>query len=342
VTTGALARSSWPKRAAVAWSLSFPLLLSGSVMPCVVHAQPAGNVHRIGYLSPGAVASHGPLFKAFLEAMRELGYVEGRNVVVEYRWAEGSSEKLTVLATELVRLKPAVLMTSGTPASLALKEATRQIPVVVLGVGDPVGGGLVASLARPGGNITGLSLNGVEIAGKRVELLRDLVPGVTRVGVLWNPTNAVGALMAREADVAARSLGLQSQSLEVRGPDDFKNAFDVAVKGRVGGIIALEDPLTVVHRKTITGLAAERQLPAIYGLKQFVEAGGLMSYAPSYADIYRRAAVFVDKILRGASPADMPVEEPTKFELAINVKAARILGLKIPPSLLLRADHLIE
>jgi putative ABC transport system substrate-binding protein len=299
-------------------------------------------VYRIGYLSPGSAASHGVFFKAFLESMRELGYVEGRNVFVDYRWAEGSHEKLGVFARELIRLKPAVIMTSGTPASLALKEETRQIPVVLLGVGDPIGAGLVATLARPGGNMTGLSLNGVEIAGKRVELLRDVVPGLARVGVLANPTNASVASMVREIDVAVRTLGLQSQALEVRGPDDFKNAFDVAVKRRVGGIIALEDPLTVVHRTTITALASERHLPAIYGLKQFVEAGGLMSYAPSYVDIYRRAAIFVDKILRGASPADLPVEEPTKFELVVNLKVARSLGLSIPRSLLLRADHLIE
>jgi putative ABC transport system substrate-binding protein len=274
--------------------------------------------------------------------MRGLGYVEGRNVVIEYRWAEGSHEKLGAFAAELVRLKPALLMTSGTPASRALKEATKQIPVVLLGVADPVGVGLVASLARPGGNITGLSLSGVDIAGKRAELLREIVPGLARVGIVWNPANAGAALAAREVGVAARALGLQSELLEVRRPDDFKTAFDVAAKGRVGGMIVLEDPLTVTHRRKITGLASERHLPAIFGLKEFVEVGGLMSYAPSYVDVYRRAAVFVDKILRGARPADLPVEQPTRFELVINRKTARALGLTVPSSLLLRADQIIE
>lgn len=322
------------------WSLL--LLVSVVAMSSLAQAQPGASLPRIGYLSPGSADSHGPLFKAFREALRELGHVEGRNVVFEYRWAEGSHDKLGVFAAELVRLKPVVLMTSGTPASLALKEAAGQIPVVLLGVADPVRVGLVATLARPGGNVTGLSLNVLEIAGKRVELLRDAVPGLARVGVVWNPANEGAALAAREVDAAARVLGLQSQLLEVRGPGDFKTAFDGAVKGRVGGVIVQEDPLTVTHRKTITGLASERHLPGIFGLKQFVEAGGLMSYAPSYVDLYRRASVFVDKILRGARPADLPVEQPTTYELVINLKTARALGLTLPSSLLLRADQVIE
>lgn len=322
------------------WSLL--LLVSVVAMSSLAQAQPGASLPRIGYLSPGSADSHGPLFKAFREALRELGHVEGRNVVFEYRWAGGSHDKLGVFAAELVRLKPVVLMTSGTPASLALKEAAGQIPVVLLGVADPVRVGLVQTLARPGGNVTGLSLNVLEIAGKRVELLRDAVPGLARVGVVWNPANEGAALAAREVDAAARVLGLQSQLHEVRGPGDFKTAFDGAVKGRVGGVIVQEDPLTVIHRKTITGLALERHLPGIFGLKQFVEAGGLMSYAPSYVDLYRRASVFVDKILRGARPADLPVEQPTTYELVINLKTARALGLTLPSSLLLRADQVIE
>lgn len=340
MTTRSPLRSAGPR--ATTRSLSLLVLVSVIAVSSLVQAQPGKSLARIGYLSPGSPDSHGPLFKAFREALRELGHVEGRNVVFEYRWAGGSHDKLGVFTAELVRLKPAVLMTSGTPASLALKQAAGQIPVVLLGVADPVSVGLVASLARPGSNVTGLSLNVVEIAGKRVELLRDAVPGLARVGVIWNPANEGAALSAREVDSAARVLGLQSQLLEVRGPGDFKTVFDGAVKGRVGGVIVLEDPLTVTHRKTITGLASERHLPGIFGLKQFVEAGGLMSYAPSYADLYRRAAVFVDKILRGASPSDLPVEEPTKYELVINLKTARALGLTIPPSVLLRADQVIE
>lgn len=340
MTTGSLPRSMGRRATTRSWSLL--LLVSAIAMSSFVQAQSGASLPRIGYLSPGSPDSHGPLFKAFREALRELGHVEGRNVVFEYRWAGGSHDKLGVFAAELVRLKPAVLMTSGTPASLALKEAAGQIPVVLLGVADPVRVGLVRTLARPGGNVTGLSLNVLEIAGKRVELLRDAVPGLARVGVVWNPANEGAALAAREVDTAARVLGLQSQLLEVRGPGDFKTAFDGAVKGRVGGVIVLEDPLTVTHRKTITGLASVRHLPGIFGLKQFVEAGGLMSYAPSYVDLYRRASVFVDKILRGARPADLPVEQPTTYELVINLKTARALGLTLPSSLVLRADQVIE
>lgn len=340
--TGARGQSRAPKRAAAAASLGFVFLLSALGASSLVRAESAGNRPVIGYLSPGSVDSHGRLFQAFVGALSELGYVEGRNVVIEHRWAAGSQAKLGTFAAELVRLKPALLMTSGTPASRALKEATKQIPIVLLGVADPVGVGLVASLARPEGNITGLSLNAVDTAGKRVELLREAIPGLTRVGIMWNPANAGAALTAKEVGVAARALGLGSKLLEVRRPDDLKAAFGLGAKGHVGGIILVEDPLTVTHRGAIIGLASEHHLPAIFGLKEFVEAGGLMSYAPSYVAVYRRAAVFVDKILRGASPADLPVEQPTTFELVINRKTARALGLTLPSSLLLRADQVIE
>lgn len=340
MTDGSRARSVG-SRATTAF-LSLLLLVSAITMPSFAQAQPGGSPSRIGYLSPGSTDSHGPFFKVFREALRELGYVEGRDVVFEYRWASGSHEKLGLLAAELVRLKPAVLMTSGTPAALALKGAAGQIPVVLLGVGDPVAVGLVASLARPGGNVTGFSLNVVEIAGKRVELLCDAVPSLARVGVVWNPASESAVLAAREVNAAARALGLQPQLLEVHGPSDFKTALDSAVKRRVGGVIVVEDPLTVTHRKTITGLAAERRLPGVFGLKLFVEAGGLMSYAPSYPDLYSRAAVFVDKILRGTSPADLPVEQPTRYELIINLKTARALGITLPSSLVQRADQVVE
>jgi putative ABC transport system substrate-binding protein len=322
--------------------LSLLLLVSAITTPSFVYAQPSGSPFRIGYLSPGSTDSHGPFFKVFREALREYGYVEGKNVVFEYRWAAGTHDKLGLFAAELVRLKPAVLMTSTTPAALALKEAAGQTPVILLGVGDPVGVGLVASLARPGGNITGFSLNVPEIAGKRVELLREAVPGLVRVAIVGNPANESVALVAREADAAARMLGFQSHFIKVRGPAEFKTAFDSAVERRVGGVIVVEDPLTVAHRKTITALAAERRLPGVFGLKLFVEAGGLMSYAPSYPDLYRRAAVFVDKILRGASPADLPVEQPTKYELILNLKTAEALGITLPSSLVLRADQVIQ
>lgn len=309
--------------------------------PRAAEPQQAGKLYRIGYLSPGSISSHGPFFEMFSRTLRELGFAEGQNFVVEYRWAEGGQDKLDVYAAELVQLNPAVILTSGTPASLALKRATPTIPIVFVGVADPVESSLVASLPHPGGNITGFSVVTPELSAKRLQLLGTLVPRLARAGVLWNPMNSAVRLVHRTVEVAAGAAGLQLHSFEVRTPSDFEGAFDAAARARIDGLLVIGDPFTVVQRARIVGLAAQHRLPAVYELGVFAKAGGLIAYAPDYLDLYRRAAHVVAKILNGTQPADLPVEEPTKFELVINMKTAKILGLTIPPALLLRADRVI-
>ena len=282
------------------------------------------------------------LYGAFRQRLRELGYVDGQNIAFEVRSAEGRAERLPDLAADLVRLKVDVIVAGGTPAPLAAKRATTAIPIVMASAGDPVGSGLVASLARPGGNVTGLSLLVPELGGKRLQLLKEVVPGVSRVAVLWNAANPYPVLVWRQTEAAARALGVHLQSLDVRGPDDLEGAFAAATRGRAGALITVEDPLTFGQRKRIVDFAARARLPAMYGFREFVDAGGLMSYAASLADLSRRAATYVDKILKGAKPADLPVEQPTKFELVINLKTAKALGLTIPPSVLIRADQVIQ
>jgi len=329
-------------------ALIVTLAVGTLLAPLATHAQPAGKVPTLGYLSRSSakafseMISHGPLLGALQQGLGKLGYTEGQNIAVQSRWAEGRQEQLADFAAELVRLKVNVIVTSGTPASLAAKRATTTIPIVMVGVGDPVGSGLVASLARPGGNITGLTLLATKLGGKRLELLREVVPRLRRVAVFWNPANLSVALLLRETEVGARALGVQLLSLEVRGPEDFEAAFAAAIRGRADALIALEDPLTVVHRGRIIDFATKNRLPATCGLKEFAQAGGLMSYGASLPDLYRRAATYVDKILKGAKPADLPVEQPTKFELVINLKTAKALGLTIPQSILLRADQVIR
>jgi|SRR5437867_4962784 len=302
----------------------------------------AGKVARIGLLSQGSPTSGQHIREAFRQGLREVGYVDGQNIVIEYRYAEGKAERLPDLAAELVSLKVDVIVAGGTPAPLAAKHATRTIPIVMAAAGDPVGSGLVASLARPGGNVTGLGALSPELGGKRLQLLKEVVPGVSRVAVLWNAANPYAVLVARETEAAARTLGVQAQSLEVRGPDDFENALPAAIRGGAGALIVVEDPLTFQYRMRIADFAARNRLPAIDGYREYAEAGALMAYGANLADLYRRAATYVDKILKGAKPADLPVEQPTKFELVINIKTAKALGLTIPPSLLLRADQVIE
>jgi putative tryptophan/tyrosine transport system substrate-binding protein len=310
--------------------------------PLAAEAQQPVKVARIGVLAPGSPTSSPQLREAFRQQLRELGYVEGQNIVIEYRWAEGRAERLPDLAAELVSLNVDVIVAGGTPGPLAAKHATGTIPIVMTAAGDPVGSGLVASLARPGGNVTGLSARSPDLSGKRLQLLKEVVPGVARVAVLWNAANPYAALVVRETEAAARSLGVQVQFLEVRGPDDFENALPAAIRGRAGALIVVEDPLTFLYLKRIAEFAAQNRLPATYGYREFAEAGGLMTVGPNLADLYRRAAIFVDKILKGAKPADLPIEQPTKFELVINLKTAKALGLTLPPSLLLRADQVIE
>ena len=312
--------------------------------PLAVEAQQPGRVPRIGFLSVTSPSDRPPLLDAFRQGLRELGWVEGQNIVIDYRYAEGRVDRLPDLAAELVRLKVDLIVASaGTQGVTAAKNATETIPIVMIAVRDPVGTGLIASLARPGGNVTGVSGSaGLEIVAKQLELLKETVPKIRRVAILSNPANAYHQLAIREVNVAARSLGVQLQLLEARGPNEFDGAFAAMAKERVGALLVLSDAMLNSHRTRLADLAARSRLPAAYGVRESVEAGGLMSYGPSFLDLYRRSAAYVDKILKGAKPADLPVEQPTKFELVINLKTAKALGLTIPPSLLQRADQVIE
>jgi putative ABC transport system substrate-binding protein len=318
--------------------------LAGGLLaaPLAAEAQQAGKVHRIGMLETTSMALNAADIEAFRQGLRELGYVEGRNYIIEYRSADGRSERFPDLATELVRLKVDVIVTRGTPAVFAAKNATGVIPVVMAASSDPVLSGVVASLARPGGNVTGLSSIVHEVSGKRLELLREIVPGVSRIAVLFVMSNPAEALQWKETEIAASSLRVQLQLLDVRKAGDFGRAFDAAITQRAGALVVGLDTLTQVNHRPIVDLAAKHRLPAIYGAREFVDAGGLIAYGVSYPDLYRRAATYVDKILKGAKPADLPVEQPTKFELVVNLKTAKALGLTIPPSLLQRADEVIQ
>ena len=307
-------------------------------------AQQASKVARIGFLATNlAVIPH--LRDAFLQGLRDLGYVEGRNVVIEYRDAEGKLERFPALAAELVALKVDVIVAPTTPATVAAKQATKTIPIVFAVVSDPVTSGLVTSLARPGGNVTGLSVLEPELVGKRLELLKQVVPGVSRVAVLWHP-GAVGERtekdVLKEAEAAARAMGVPLQFVEARGPADFDRAFLDMTRASAGALTVLESTVFFIERRRLVDLAGNNRLPAVYGLREFVDAGGLMAYGPNQPDLFRRAATYVDKILKGAKPGDLPVEQPSKFELAINLKTAKALGLTVPPSLLQRADEVIQ
>ena len=307
--------------------------------PPFAEAQQTGKVWRIGYL---AVAPNPALEDAFTQDLRELGYVEGKNLMIAYRFADGVLDRLPGLATELVGLGVDVIVALTTEGVRAARQATRTIPIVMPFSIDPVGAGLISSLARPGGNITGLSWPIDVLAGKRVQLVKELVPTVSRVAVLRNPTFQPSGRILRWTEAAAHTLGLSSQVLEVQGSGDLEGALRKIDKGRVTVLYVIEDPLTYELRRQIADLAAKNRLPSISASKEWVEAGGLMSYGANYADSCRRAATFVDRILKGAKPADLPVEEPTKFELVINLKTAKAIGVTIPQSLLLRADQVIE
>jgi putative ABC transport system substrate-binding protein len=304
-------------------------------------AQQAGKIHTIGFLSP-SVRFFTINITAFSNALRELGWIEGQTIAIERRYAENRLERLPVLAAELVRLNVEVIVATGTLGPLAAKRATSTIPIVMTASGDPLGSGLVASLAQPGGNVTGMSLMVPDIAGKRLELLKEILPRLVRVAVLWNATNPYAAIVFKETQTAARRFGIEVQSLEVRSPDDFDGAFEKARRDRPDALIDVEDPLTNSLYKRIVEFAAVEQLPSFHGVGEEVEAGGLISYGASLPDLFRRAAGYVDKILKGAKPADLPVEQPSKFELVINIKTAKALGLEVPPMLLARADKVIE
>jgi putative ABC transport system substrate-binding protein len=320
------------------------MLASGLVAaPLAAEAQPAGKIYRIGYLSAGAPTSNPLVIAAFQQGLRDRGWVEGQNIDIEYRWAEGRFDRLPDLAADLVRLKVDVIVASPTPAALAAKNATGTVPIVAVSLTHPVELGLVGSLARPGGNVTGLSYSvGADIFGKDLELLKEVVPRVRRVAVLSNPDSPAQPLTVRNVKDAARSLGLQLQLLEARGPEGFDGAFAAMARERVGALLVVQDPAFIPHRARLVDLAAKNRLPSIFTQREDAEAGGLMSYGPSLSDLYRRAGTYVDKILKGVKPGDVPVEQPTKFELVINRKTAKALGVAIPPALLQRADQVIE
>jgi putative ABC transport system substrate-binding protein len=304
----------------------------------LAQAQQSKRAPRIGFLSAALVE---PFREAFREGLRERGYVEGQNIAIEWRHSEGKVGRLPALATELSRIKVDVIVTGGTPALLAARDATNTIPIVLC-IGDPVREGFVASLARPGGNITGLTSISIDLAGKRLQLLKEAVPRLTRAGVLWDSADQGAAANFKETEAAARALEVRVQSLEVRSPKDFESAFKAASEGRAHGLIVLQGLLINPHRTRIVDLATKRRLPTIFADGRHVESGGLMSYAPNYPDMFKRVAIYVDKILKGAKPADLPIEQPTKFELVINLKTAKQIGLTIPPEVLARADKVIR
>jgi putative ABC transport system substrate-binding protein len=305
-----------------------------------VDAAPAERLYRIGMLERTSAATNAANVEGFRQGLRELGYVEGETFVIEYRSAEGRDERFAALAAELVRAKMDLIVTRGTPAALAAKQATGTIPVVITGVGDPVGQGVVVSLARPGANITGLSAAVTDIYPKRVQLLKELVPRTTRVGVLFNMGNPALPPQWKEVERAARSMGIEPQLLDVRKVEDLEPAFDAAIRQRADAMLVGLETLTQATQALIVDLAARRRLPAMYASAEFV--GGLISYGVNYPEMYRRAAGFAHKIFRGGRPADLPVEEPTTYDLVINPRTARALGLTIPPTLLLRATRLSE
>ena len=320
----------------------FVLAAGFSLAPLAAESQQGKGVARIGYLSAGSPAASSGRVESFRRGLRELGHIEGKNIAIEWRFAEGTPERMRELATELVRLKVDVIVAAGSTASRAAKQATSTIPIVMAQVADPVGSGLVAGLARPGGNATGTSTIAPEISGKQLELLKELVPGLARVAIIGTSNNPGNAQTLREAELAAGALGLRLQYLDVLASNDIEVAFRSASKARADAVIVLATPFSFLERRRIAQLAAAGRLPAMYWSSELAEAGGLMSYGVNYIELFRRAATFVDKILKGARPGDLPVERPTKFELVVNLRTARELGLTIPSSLLARADRVIE
>ena len=318
------------------------LPLAMMAAPLAAEAQQAAKVWRIGFLGNSTAALEANLVAPFRAGLRELGYVEGRNLVIEYRWAEGHYERFPSLIGELLALKMDVIVAAGTPAAQAFKKATTSIPFVMIAVGDPVNTGLVASLARPGGNLTGLVSIAPDLEGKRLELLKEVVPKLSQVAFLVNPANPFHVVSEKQALAAANALHLKVQFVGVRADSEFDQAFDAIVRERAGALVMLADRLFLHHRARIVEFAARHQVPTVYAYRELVEAGGLMSFGPSYEGMHRRAAYFVDRILKGAQPGDLPMEQPTKFELVVNMKAARGLGLTMPPAILLRAEQIIE
>jgi putative ABC transport system substrate-binding protein len=321
----------------------FIALLGGAaaVWPLAARAQQPGKLPTIGILGSGTPAGQGQWYAGFVQRLRELGWTEDRNVAIEYRWAEGRDERFAEITAEFIRRKVAVIVTSGNSAIAAAKQDTSVIPIVFAVAGDPVGTGLVENLARPGGNATGLSAQGTDTTGKRLELLREVVPGLRRLAVLAHVGSSYAALEMREVTAMARPLGLDPTALEIRSAQDIAPAIE-AVKGRVQAVYVVTDTFAYVQRVRIHTVTLAAQLPTMHGFREYVEAGGLMSYGANFPDLWRRAAVYVDKILKGAKPGDLPVEQPTKFDFVINLITAKALGLDVPPTLLARADEVIE
>jgi putative ABC transport system substrate-binding protein len=310
--------------------------------PLAAGAQQAGKVYRIGFLGNSTEALEANLVGPFREGLRERGYVEGRDLTIEYRWAEGAYERFPALIAELIALNVDIIVTAGTPAALAVKRMTTTIPLVMAAVGDPIGTGLVKSLARPGGNLTGSVAIAPDLEGKRLELLTQIVPKLSSVAFLGNPANPLHVTSEKQASAAAKALHLKVVFFPVRAEGEFDHAFQAIVGQRSGALVMLADRLFLHHRARIVEFTARHQLPAVYAYSELVQVGGLMSFGPSYPEMHRRAAYYVDRILKGAKPGDLPLEQPTKFELVINLKTAKALGLTIPPSLLQRADQVIE
>jgi ABC-type uncharacterized transport system substrate-binding protein len=322
----------------------FVMLLGGAAAawPLAARAQNAGKIPRVGFMGNSTAALEANLVEPFRAGLRELGYREGSNIVIEYRWADGRYERFPALVAELLAVPVDVIVTAGTPAALAVKKATSSVPLVMIAVGDPIGTGIVPSLARPGGNITGLSSIAPDLEGKRLELLREVLPKLSHVGLLLNPLNPFHEASMRQAFTAAQALGIELQSLEVRRSGDLEGAFAAILRRKPGALLILADRVFLHNRKRMMDFATEQRLPSVNAYRELVEAGGLMSYGPSYEDMHRRAADYVDKILKGAKPGDLPVEQPTKFTLIVNLKAAHAIGVDVPPLLLARADEVIE
>ena len=320
----------------------FITLLGGvATLPLTARAQQAAKLHVVGYLGPTTPLAESKWTASFVQRLRELGWIERQDIGIEYRWAEGHTERFAEIAAEFVRLKVVVIVTSSTPSVIAAKQATSIIPIVFAAVGDPVGNKLVASLARPGANVTGLSIQQTDTASKRVELFRDVVPGLRRLAILANVASPNAVVDMDEARVAAGTLGLGVVTSEIRRTEDIVPAFE-ALKGHADALYVCADPLSLANRNQIATLAQGARLPTTYAFREFVDAGGLMSYGPNFPDLFRRTAEIVDKILRGTRPADIPVEQPTKFELVINLKTASALGLTVPDKLIALADDVIE
>ena len=308
----------------------------------LAEAQPSKKTPRIGFLGNSTRALEEHLIGPFLNGLRDLGYVEKKNIIIDYRWAEGKYERFPSLIAEMIAIPVDVIVTAGTPASLAVKKATNSIPLVMIAVGDPVGTGLIKSLHHPGGNVTGLTSIAADLEGKRLELLREVIPKVSHVAVLWNPVSPFQVVSEKELKAAAEKLHIKVLSLAVKAAEQLDNAFGIIGKERPEALLVLADRLFLHNRARIMEFAVRNRLPGVHAYQELVEIGGLMSYGPSYPDMHKRAATYVDKILKGRKPADLPVEQPTKFELVINLKTAKQIGLTIPPNVLARADKVIK